>query len=123
MISAHGSYLFLHSLVAMGGAVRSAGNASPLAEANFLHDAWAARLVVSAFSTTASEAAGRLVLAPLDLTHLPQSLISKEEVGRIRTYGAGARLFADAWLTYQKVARRTHSMLHARAHLQQVAWR
>ena len=40
--------MLLRSLVAMGGAVYCAGNASPLAEANFMHDAHAARVVVHA---------------------------------------------------------------------------
>ena len=49
----------------MGGAVRHPGNVSPLAEANFAHDARAARLVVDAFS---SDDGDRLVIAPLDVT-------------------------------------------------------
>jgi purine nucleosidase len=84
----------LDQVVAMGGAVDVHGNASPLAEANFAHDAAAAQLVIKTFSE------GSLVLAPLDVTH--QALLTAEDVRRIKEYGDGGRLFADAHITYSK---------------------
>ena len=80
----------LHSLIAMGGAVHTAGNASPLAEANFLHDAPAARAVVHAFSAPAT---CPFVLAPLDVTN--PALVGAETIGRLARSKA-ARMFADA---------------------------
>ena len=69
--------MLLRSLVAMGGAVYCAGNASPLAEANFMHDAHAARVVVHAFAQ-----AGSLVLAPLDVTN--PTIIAPEFIAQVR---------------------------------------
>ena len=87
----------LKTVVAMGAAVRVAGNASPLGEANFVHDALAAQLVVHAFT---KEGSCPLVLAPLDLTN--PAVTSPTAIGAIRSRGgAAARLFADAWPTYQ----------------------
>jgi purine nucleosidase len=50
----------LAEIVIMGGAIEVAGNASPLAEANFLNDPEAAQIVLAAGITT--------VLVPLDVT-------------------------------------------------------
>jgi hypothetical protein len=61
----------------MGGAVYCAGNASPLAEANFMHDAHAARVVVHAFAQ-----AGSLVLAPLDVTN--PTIVAPEFIAQVR---------------------------------------
>ena len=87
----------LKSLVAMGGAIHTAGNASPLAEANFLHDALAAKVVVQAFS---EEGACPLVIAPLDLTNaavtMPTTIAAIGSGG-----GRAARMFADSWPVYQ----------------------
>ena len=69
--------MLLRSLVAMGGAVYCAGNAAPLAEANFMHDAHAARVVVHAFAQ-----AGSLVLAPLDVTN--PTIIAPEFIAQVR---------------------------------------
>lgn len=85
----------VNSLIAMGGAVYAPGNASPLAEANFLHDAQAAKLVVHAFS----QHAGKLILAPLDVTN--PSVVGASGVERMRTGGKAAAMFASAWPVYQ----------------------
>lgn len=87
----------LKALYAMGAAVHVPGNASPLAEANVLHDAVAAKLAIHAFT---AEGACPLVLAPLDLTN--PAVTSPAAIEELRTKGgAAARLFADAWPVYQ----------------------
>jgi purine nucleosidase len=93
----------LKSVIAMGGAVERGGNAAALGEANFVHDAAAARQVVRAFRCPLEQCGrsgrARLVLAPLDVTH--RALINKEDVQKIGGYGGGGRLFADSYQTYQ----------------------
>ena len=84
----------LRSMVAMGGAIYCAGNASPLAEANFMHDAHAARIVVHAFAQ-----AGSLVLAPLDVTN--PTIIAPRFIEQMSAGGKAAAMFTSAWPTYQ----------------------
>ncbi len=82
---------------AMGGALARAGNVSPLAEANFAHDALAARLVVASFGRA-------LALYPLDVTHAASFTPARREALR-RSGGGGrvaARFFADAVALYQR---------------------
>jgi len=87
--------LLLGALVAMGGALHVPGNVSPLAEANFAHDAAAARLVVHAFG--APSATCSFVLAPLDVTTRRSSLLGAAALERIRSSGgSAANLFATA---------------------------
>lgn len=86
----------LHSLVVMGGALHKAGNASPLAEANFLHDSLAASLVLHAFSR---EGGCPLILAPLDLTD--HAITSPAAISQLREGGKAGRMFAAAWPVYQ----------------------
>ena len=85
----------LNSLVLMGAAVYTAGNAMPLAEANFLHDAAAAQLVVRSFTE-----GSRLVIAPLDVTMKEAALIKSSVVQTIRGLGHAGALFADAYAYY-----------------------
>ncbi len=87
----------LHSFVAMGGAIYAPGNASPLAEANFLHDAAAARAVVHAFS---QDGGCEFVLFPLDLTNAV--VTTAAEIEAMRAGGHAAAMFADAWAVYQE---------------------
>lgn len=88
------------ALVAMGGALGVPGNASPLAEANFLHDAAAARAVLAAF---AAPVAAPLVLAPLDVTMAPSAMLRASHIAQIRAAGSrSARALADAWTVYQR---------------------
>lgn len=87
----------LKAFYAMGAAVHVPGNASPLSEANVLHDAAAAKLAVHAFT---QEGACPLVLAPLDLTN--PAVTSPAAIDELRAKGgAAARMFADAWPVYQ----------------------
>merc|ERR1711871_1927012 len=79
-----------------GGAVRHPGNVSPLAEANFAHDARAARLVVDAFS---SEEGDRLVIAPLDVT-MAGAVDHVHVASELDRAGVAQRLLAKAWRTY-----------------------
>ena len=53
-------------VILMGGALAHAGNASPLAEANFAHDAAAAKAVLDAWAAHAATDVHQLVLLPLD---------------------------------------------------------
>ena len=80
----------------MGGAVRHPGNVSPLAEANFAHDARAARLVVDAF---ASEEGDRLIIAPLDVT-MAGAVDHVHVASELDKAGVAQRLLAKAWRTY-----------------------
>ena len=80
----------------MGGAVRHPGNVSPLAEANFAHDARAARLVVDAFS---SDDGDRLVIAPLDVT-MVGAVDHVHVASELDRAGVAQRLLANAWRTY-----------------------
>ena len=86
-------------LLVMGGAVDGAGNASPLAEANFVHDAAAARVVFASWGS--APGAGQLVMAPLEVTH--QSFISEKEVVQVfgKVAGPAADLFVNSWPFYQ----------------------
>lgn len=52
---------YVKRVYAMGGALDSPGNTSPLAEANFANDAAASALIIARFS-------GKLTIAPLDTT-------------------------------------------------------
>merc|ERR1711968_184232 len=79
-----------------GGAVRHPGNVSPLAEANFAHDARAARLVVDAFS---SEEGDRLVIAPLDVT-MAGAVDHVHVASELDRAGVAQRLLAKAWRIY-----------------------
>jgi len=90
---------YLRRLVAMGGAVYAPGNAMPLAEANFLHDAAAARLVLARFATE-PPTPSPMVLAPLDVTM--RALATAEEIREIGKLGAGCKLFERACATYQR---------------------
>ncbi len=82
----------LASLVVMGGAIGVAGNAAPLAEANFLNDPEAARIVLAAGVP--------ILLVPLDVTEQVIVTRPRLEVARARararpspegaTLGAGA---------------------------------
>jgi purine nucleosidase len=80
----------------MGGAVRHPGNVSPLSEANFAHDARAARLVVDAFS---SEEGDRLVVAPLDVT-MAGAVDHGHVASALDRAGVAQRLLAKAWRIY-----------------------
>ena len=80
----------------MGGAVRHPGNVSPLAEANFAHDARAARLVVDAFS---SDDGDRLVIAPLDVT-MAGAVDHVHVASELDKAGVAQRLLAKAWRIY-----------------------
>ena len=80
----------------MGGAVRHPGNVSPLAEANFAHDARAARLVVDAFS---SKEGDRLIMAPLDVT-MAGAVDHVHVASELDKAGVAQRLLAKAWRTY-----------------------
>ena len=62
----------LKGLYLMGGAVRYTGNAAALAEANFAHDAPAARAVFGAWG--AAVGACELVMAPLEVTRLAPTI-------------------------------------------------
>lgn len=62
------------AIYAMGGSLFSAGNTSPLAEANFANDAAGSALVVAQFSN-------KLTIAPLDTTL--QALYSEEDLRRM----------------------------------------
>ena len=79
----------------MGGAVDHPGNVSPLAEANFAHDARAAKVVVDTFS---SDAGDRLVIAPLDVTM--KAMATVQQMQRLNGAGAGGSLLAQAWRQY-----------------------
>ena len=82
----------------MGGATHGIGNASPLGEANFVHDAYAARAVVAAWGAAGASACD-LVLAPLDVTH--QAAVSQKRVDEWAAAAKGkARLFAESWPWY-----------------------
>lgn len=92
-------------LVVMGGSVYAPGNISPLAEANFFHDAKAARMVIREFSEAETETPGgemqpKLVLAPLDVTL--QAILGPELLARAAEAGDAGRLFAQATPVYQK---------------------
>ena len=80
----------------MGGAVRHPGNVSPLSEANFAHDARAARLVVDAFS---SDDGDRLVIAPLDVT-MAGAVDHVHVASELDRAGVAQRLLAKAWRIY-----------------------
>eukprot|EP00927_Polykrikos_kofoidii_P049435 TRINITY_DN43486_c0_g1_i1.p1 TRINITY_DN43486_c0_g1~~TRINITY_DN43486_c0_g1_i1.p1 ORF type:complete len:380 (-),score=62.17 TRINITY_DN43486_c0_g1_i1:35-1174(-) len=85
----------LRALVAMGGALYHPGNVSPLTEANFGHDAAAARVVVKAFAEKP------LVLAPLDVTM--KAFFKPSLTEKLKTSGsASARFFAEASKEYQR---------------------
>ena len=76
----------LRRVVAMGGAIDAPGNVTPLAEANFNHDARAARVVVKSF-------AERLVLVPLDVTE--QAIVTEADVRH------APEIFTDAFTTFR----------------------
>ena len=76
--------------------MRHPGNVSPLAEANFAHDARAARLVVDAFS---SDDGDRLVIAPLDVT-MAGAVDHVHVASELDRAGVAQRLLANAWRTY-----------------------
>jgi purine nucleosidase len=95
LLEPHLPELVTRTLV-MGGAVRHPGNVSPLAEANFAHDARAARLVVDAFS---SEEGDRLVIAPLDVT-MAGAVDHVHVASELDKAGVAQRLLAKAWRTY-----------------------
>ena len=78
----------------MGGAVYHPGNVSPLAEANFAHDARAAKLVVDAFSTPDGDL---LTIAPLDVTM--RAMVSNADMQNLGT-GVAETLLAQAWAAY-----------------------
>ncbi|KAL1518444.1 hypothetical protein AB1Y20_002736 [Prymnesium parvum] len=86
--------LLLRSLVIMGGAVYTHGNAQPLAEANFWHDPAAARLVTRSFT----RATAPLVIAPLDVTM--RAHLSPATIKSLAPRGRAAALFVDAWEKY-----------------------
>ena len=79
----------------MGGAIDHPGNVSPLAEANFAHDARAAKVVVDAFS---SDAGDRLVIAPLDVTM--RAMATVQQMQQLTSAGVGGSLLAEAWRQY-----------------------
>ena len=79
----------------MGGAVDHPGNVSPLAEANFAHDARAAKVVVDAFS---SDDGDRLVIAPLDVTM--KAMATVQQMQQLTSAGVGGSLLAQAWRQY-----------------------
>jgi purine nucleosidase len=95
LLEPHLPELVTRTLV-MGGAVRHPGNVSPLAEANFAHDARAARLVVDAFS---SEEGDRLVIAPLDVT-MVGAVDHVHVASELDRAGVAQRLLAKAWRIY-----------------------
>ena len=72
--------------MAMGGAIDAPGNVTPLAEANFNHDARAARIVVKSFAET-------LVLVPLDVTE--QAIVTEDDVRH------APEIFTDAFATFR----------------------
>ena len=76
----------LRSVIAMGGCIDAPGNVSPLAEANFNHDARAARVVVKSFAET-------LVLVPLDVTD--QAIVTEADVRH------APEIFTDAFETFR----------------------
>jgi len=76
----------LRSVIAMGGCIDAPGNVSPLAEANFNHDARAARVVVKSFAET-------LVLVPLDVTE--QAIVTEADVRH------APEIFTDAFATFR----------------------
>ena len=87
-------------VILMGGALAHAGNASPLAEANFAHDAAAAKAVLDAWAAHAATDVHQLVLLPLDVTH--QALLSVELQAGLRSRGGpAAQLAARAFAVYQ----------------------
>ena len=87
-------------VILMGGALAHAGNASPLAEANFAHDAAAAKAVLDAWAAHAAPDVHQLVLLPLDVTH--QALLSLELQAGLRSRGGpAAQLAARAFAVYQ----------------------
>uniref|UniRef100_A0A7S4RLG7 Inosine/uridine-preferring nucleoside hydrolase domain-containing protein n=1 Tax=Alexandrium monilatum TaxID=311494 RepID=A0A7S4RLG7_9DINO len=96
----------IKSLVVMGGALYSAGNVSPLAEANFARDAAATQAVFQAFG--GREAFARdgprpapVVLAPLDVTL--QALVTPGDLLQAgASGGASAKLWAKAAGHYRK---------------------
>ena len=91
----------LKGFYVMGGAVHGVGNAAALGEANFVHDAAAARAVVAAWG--AAPDACNLVMAPLELTHQSDTLISANDVEAWRVASGGAAdLFAGSWPFYAK---------------------
>ena len=79
----------------MGGAIDHPGNVSPLAEANFAHDARAAKVVVDAFSSDDGE---RLVIAPLDVTM--RAMATVQQMQQLTRAGVGGSLLAEAWRQY-----------------------
>lgn len=85
----------LRGFVAMGGAVHEPGNVSPLAEANFAHDAAAARAVLAAWDEAQARGASPIVLVPLDVTGA--ALVSAADVAAFRKGTPAAAKFADAW--------------------------
>lgn len=80
----------------MGGAFDHPGNVSPLAEANFAHDARAAKVIIDAF---ASPEGDRLVIAPLDVTMKALATRAQIEAG-LRDTGPGGALLSAAWRQY-----------------------
>lgn len=97
----------LKRLVVMGGALYVHGNVSPLAEANFAHDARAARLVAESFGRgDGTERRAEFVLAPLDVTM--RSRVTPEQVTRVGETGGAAYMFADACAHYQRAYCEVH---------------
>ena len=81
-----------------GGAIYTAGNISPLAEANFALDAGAAALVARAFQPAD---AAPFVLAPLDMTH--QAMITAADLDTMAARGGeGVGMYTRAARGYQK---------------------
>jgi purine nucleosidase len=77
----------IKSVYMMGGALRAAGNTSPLAEANFANDAAASAQIVVAFSK-------KLFICPLDMTLTV--LFSEPELERLKNKGgASAKWFVE----------------------------
>ena len=97
--------MLLKALLAMGATFNTPGNVSPLAEANFAHDAAAAAAVCSAFGAATSQnaapvAVAPFVLAPLDVTH--RAIVTLDNVTKTMAQQGGAAidLFVRAWPTY-----------------------
>ena len=107
----------LRALVAMGGVVHRRGNVSPLAEANFAHDAAAARAVITAWGQPRGRGVPPPVLALLDVTEADDARTTGDDVRTIEASGgAAARMFAAAWRSnYAAACVRCHSLLRRAA--------
>ena len=89
----------LKQAVIMGGAVYAPGNVSPLSEANFRHDAAAARVVFDGWGAQ-TEGVAPLVLVPLDVTM--KAMLTLEQQAVLKRGGPAAKLLGQAFDTFQE---------------------